>query len=100
MARPRKTVPVPKSAQTYRHPEADLAVRPEIGAQAHFNKAKSPATYRFDSSLSPAMEWDGQNPARERAEALIREMADCGLKLAELAKEFVIFPCFTRPVSR
>jgi adenine-specific DNA-methyltransferase len=87
MARPRKTSSTPKKAEAYRHPEADLAVRPEIGAQAHFKKAKPPTKYRFDSSLAPAMEWDGQNPARERAEALIKELSDCGLELAELAKE-------------
>src|SRR5207249_5579364 len=29
-----------------------------------------------DDSLSPALEWDGQNPARERGEALIREILD------------------------
>jgi adenine-specific DNA-methyltransferase len=86
MARPRKPNSTPKSAQTYRHPDADLPARPEIGAQAHFKQSKPPSTYRFDSSLAPEMEWDGQNPARERAEALIHEMADYGLKLAELAK--------------
>jgi len=40
MARPRKAGPKP--AQSYRYPEADLAARPEIGAQAHFNKPKPP----------------------------------------------------------
>ena len=87
MARPRKISSTPKKAEAYRHPDADLPARPEIGAQAHFKKSKPPTKYRFDSSLAPAMEWDGQNPARERAEALIEELSDCGLKLAELAKE-------------
>jgi adenine-specific DNA-methyltransferase len=83
MARPRKAGPKP--AQSYRYPDADLAARPEIGAQAHFKQAKPPATYRFDSSLAPELQWDGQNPARETAEALIKEIADCGLRLADLA---------------
>ena len=83
MARPRKTGP--KEAQSYRYPDADLAARPEIGAQAHFKKAKPPATYRFDSSLAPELQWDGQNPVRETAEALIKEIADCGLRIADLA---------------
>lgn len=87
MARPRKISSTPKTAQTYRHPDADLPARPEIGAQAHFKKSKPPTTYRFDSSLAPSLEWDGQNPSRERAEALIKDMADCGLWIAELAKE-------------
>jgi len=87
MPRPRKTSAPPKDAQSYRHPEADLAARPEIGAQAHFKKTKPPTSYRFDSSLAPELQWDGQNPAREPAEALIKEIADCGLRIAELAKQ-------------
>ncbi len=86
MARPRKSGPTPKNAQSYQHPDSDLPARPEIGAQAHFKKAKPPGKYRFDSSLAPALEWDGQNPSRERAEALIAEMAECGLRIAEMSK--------------
>jgi adenine-specific DNA-methyltransferase len=87
MARSRKSSPTPKSAQSYQHPDSDLPARPEIGAQAHFKQAKPPTKYRFDSSLAPALEWDGQNPSRERAEALIGEIAESGLKLADLAKK-------------
>ena len=87
MACPRKSSPAPKNAQSYQHPDSDLAARPEIGAQAHFKKAKPPANHRFDSSLAPALEWDGQNPSRERAEALIGEIADCGLRIADLSKQ-------------
>ncbi len=87
MARQRKSNPAPKDAQSYQHPDSDLPARPEIGAQAHFKKAKPPANYHFDSSLAPALEWDGQNPSRERAESLIKEMSDAGLKIAGLAKE-------------
>ena len=87
MARPRKAGPKTKDAQTYRHPEADLPARPEIGAQAHFKKSKPPTAYRFDSSLAPALEWDGQNPARERGEAILTRIADCGLRIADLAKQ-------------
>ena len=39
---------------------------------------KPPATYRYDSSLSPSLEWDGKNPVREHGEwllALIDEAA-------------------------
>jgi adenine-specific DNA-methyltransferase len=61
MPRPRKaTPPTPKDAQAYRHPDADLPARPEIGAQAHFKKAKPPTTYRFDSSLAPELNWSGK----------------------------------------
>jgi adenine-specific DNA-methyltransferase len=57
--------------EPYRHPTAESLMRPEVGTQAQFRKRKPPATYRYDSSLSPALEWDGQNPAREQSEALI-----------------------------
>ncbi|MGA1998601.1 MAG: site-specific DNA-methyltransferase [Terriglobales bacterium] len=62
-----------KSAQNYKHPTSDSPMRPEVGTQAQFKKRKEPKKYRYDDSLSPALEWDGQNPARERGEALIRE---------------------------
>ena len=42
-------------ADNYRHPESDLALRPDIGTQAQFKRKKPPATYRYDSSLSPAV---------------------------------------------
>lgn len=45
-------------------------MRPEMGTQAQFRKKKPAATYRYDSSLSPALEWDGKNSAREQGEAL------------------------------
>lgn len=63
-------------ASTYRHPEAESPLRPEVGTQAQFKKRKPPATYRYDSSLSPALNWDGQNHARETGEALIREILE------------------------
>jgi adenine-specific DNA-methyltransferase len=87
MARPRKTSSTPKTAQSYRHAEADLAARPEIGAQAHFKKVKPPTKYRFDSSLAPSLEWDGQNSARETAEHLIAQLSDLGFRAAALAAQ-------------
>jgi adenine-specific DNA-methyltransferase len=77
----------PKTADSYQHPEAELLMLPEVGTQAQFKKKKAPQKYRYDSSLSPVLEWDGQNPARETGEALIKQIADCGLRLAEVAKE-------------
>lgn len=58
-------------AKAYRHSEADSPLRPDVGTQAQFRKKKPPATYRYDSSLSPALDWDGQNSARELGEWLI-----------------------------
>lgn len=66
-----------KKAETYRHPEAESLLRPDIGTQAQFRKKKKAVTYRYDSSLSPSLEWD-ENPAREEGEALIREIMEAG----------------------
>jgi adenine-specific DNA-methyltransferase len=66
----------PREASTYRHPEADSPLRPDVGTQPQFKKRKPPVTYRYDSSLSPELNWDGQNHARETGEALIRQILD------------------------
>lgn len=58
-------------AKTYRHLESDSPLRPDVGTQAQFRKKKPPKTYRYDSLLSPALDWDGQNSARELGEWLI-----------------------------
>jgi adenine-specific DNA-methyltransferase len=73
-----------KSAETYQHPESTSPMRPEVGTQAQFKKKKAPEKYRYDDSLAPSLEWDGQNPARERGEALIGEAL--GAKTLEEAK--------------
>jgi adenine-specific DNA-methyltransferase len=52
-----------KPVKTYRHPKAKLILRPEVGVQAQFKKKKPAKEYRYDSSLSPELNWDGQNPA-------------------------------------
>jgi adenine-specific DNA-methyltransferase len=48
-----------------------MALRPEVGTQPQFRQRKPPATYRYDSSLSPSLEWDGKNPTREQGEWLL-----------------------------
>ncbi|MGH7961964.1 MAG: DNA methyltransferase, partial [Candidatus Binatia bacterium] len=63
-------------ADSYEHSDADVAMRPEVGTQAQFRKKKPPKAYRYDSSLSPALDWDGQNPTREQGEALIRRILE------------------------
>ncbi len=68
----RKTVePRQSITETYRHPTSESLMRPEVGTQAQFRKKKPPVTYCYDSSLSPALEWDGQNSARELGEWLL-----------------------------
>src|ERR1041384_3032311 len=61
---------------SYGHPESTALLRPEIGAQTHFKKKKPPQNYRYDDSLSPALEWDGQNPARELGEWLLARIEE------------------------
>jgi adenine-specific DNA-methyltransferase len=70
MGRPRT-----KRAETYRHEEEAL-LRPEVGTQAQFRKRKPPKAYRYDSSLSPALDWDGQNPTRELGEWLLAQIEE------------------------
>ena len=53
---------MPRETQQYRHQDAAVQ-RPEVGVQDQFQARKQPKTYRFDSSLDPALSWDEQ---RER----------------------------------
>jgi adenine-specific DNA-methyltransferase len=73
-------------------------MRPEVGTQAQFKKKKTPKTYRYDSSLSPALDWDATNPAREQGETLIKQVLDAksleeakaaASKLKSLSKPFL-----------
>ena len=91
MAKPKKIRP-PREAANYTHPEANLALRPEVGTQPQFKKSKPPQKYRYDSSLSPALDWDGQNSAREQGEMLIKQIADCGLRIVELSERLATKP--------
>ena len=77
-----------QEAESYTHPEAELATRPEVGTQAQFRKKKAPKQYKYDSSLAPELRWDGQNPAREEGEALIKQILDANsLEEAKVAAE-------------
>ncbi len=60
-----------KVAEGYVHPDQALLMRPEVGTQPSFRKKKPPVTYRYDSSLSPALDWDGDHGARELGEWLV-----------------------------
>src|SRR6266545_1670333 len=62
-----------RRAETYRHDDEAL-LRPDVGTQAQFRKKKPPKTYRYDSSLAPALNWDEQNSARELGEWLIAQI--------------------------
>src|ERR1044071_5477050 len=77
-----------QSAKSYKHPEAQNLMRPEIGTQAQFKKKKEPKKYRYDSSLSPLLEWDGQNSAREQGEAFLKQILEApGVELPEALRQ-------------
>jgi adenine-specific DNA-methyltransferase len=69
-------------AESYKHPEATSLLRPQVGTQARFKKKRPPATYRYDSSLSPALDWDGQNAARELGEWLLARLDEAAARPA------------------
>jgi adenine-specific DNA-methyltransferase len=71
----KKATSKPKTSEAYRHDEQAL-VRPDVGTQAQFKKKRPPKTYRYDSSLSAALDWDGQNSAREVGEWLLVQIEE------------------------
>jgi adenine-specific DNA-methyltransferase len=75
----RKAKPTTKTAKSYRHPDADSPMRPEVGTQARFNKRQPPKTYRYESSLSPSLDYDGQNHARELGEWLLKQIEEAAV---------------------
>lgn len=86
MPQPRRKS-TPPTASNYQHTEATQPLRPEVGTQPLFKKKKEPATYRYDSSLSPALDWDN-NPAREQGEALIAEIVGQASRLSKAVADF------------
>ena len=86
-----------KVAESYAHPDKALLMRPEVGTQAQFRKKKPPVTYRYDSSLSPALEWDGQNGSRELGEAAIRQVQEGARDLGQTVEKLKtsLGPAFT-----
>lgn len=81
---PRRKKAAPTDAEFYKHPESESLLRPDVGTQAQFRKKKPPKTYRYDSSLAPELQWDGQNPAREEGEKKIAAVND---QLSEIRKK-------------
>ena len=71
----KRAVKTPKRAEVYQHDERAV-LRPDVGTQAQFKKRREPKRYRYDDSLSPALEWDGQNHARELGEWLLAQIDD------------------------
>lgn len=85
MAKKARTTPV--DPEFYKHPESESLLRPDVGTQAQFRKKKPPQEYRYDSSLSPELQWDGQNAAREEGEQRIAraigQLAQARKRIAE-----------------
>ena len=77
----RTRTPLDPAVDTYRHPEATNLLRPDVGTQPYFpkSKRKPPTRYRYDSSLSPELAWDGGNAARELGEWLIGPLVSADL---------------------
>ncbi len=71
-SRPKPTRP---AARNYSHTASDAVARPPIGVAPRFTTKKPPSKYRYDSSLSPALDWD-TNPAREMASFLLQAIED------------------------
>lgn len=64
-----------KTTENYKH-DQEAVLRPEAGTQAQFRKKKPPKKYRYDSSLSPTLDWDGQNGVRELGEWLLAQIEE------------------------
>lgn len=80
-------------------------MRPDVGTQSLFKKKKPPHKYEYDDSLAPALEWDEQNPAREKGEAAVEEIrrsvAQAQAELERSMKEADLpSPPFEEPQAR
>jgi adenine-specific DNA-methyltransferase len=67
--------------EAYQHSQK-ARQRPDVGVQEQFTQRKPPQTYRYDSSLDPALSWD-ESRDRDLAEwllALIDQAAEKGEK--------------------
>lgn len=82
--RPRRRTGKGRHTKSYAHPEANALLRPDVGTQAQFRKKKPPAKYHYDASLAPALDWDEQNPVREKAEAKLATLKNRIEKLSAI----------------
>ncbi len=79
-----RTKPTRQDSKSYKFQESSSLMRPDVGTQAQFRKHKPRQKYRYDDSLSPVMDWDGQNSVRDEGETLIRQALEA--KTLEEAK--------------
>lgn len=71
----RRAVKTAQRTAVYKH-EEQAVLRPDAGTQAQFKTRMDPKRYRYDDSLSPALNWDGQNPAREIGDWLLKQIEE------------------------
>lgn len=60
---------------SYQHSQ-EATQRPDVGVQDQFTSRKPPKTYRYDSSLDPALSWD-ESRDRELGEWLLGLIVRC-----------------------
>src|SRR5438105_2185751 len=71
----RRSVPDKQQTTDYKHNQKAVQ-RPDVGVQDQFSAKKPPKTYRYDSSLDPALSWD-ESRDRELAEWLLGLVRRC-----------------------
>ena len=75
MATKKKTAAMESQTTDYQHSH-ESTQRPDVSVQDQFTTKKPPKTYRYDSSLDPALSWD-ENRDRDLAEWLIGLVQRC-----------------------
>jgi len=75
LATKKRTAATENQTADYQHSQ-EATQRPEVGVQDQFTTKKPPKTYRYDSSLDPALSWD-ENRDRDLAEWLIGLIQRC-----------------------
>jgi adenine-specific DNA-methyltransferase len=75
LANIKKTAATKVQTTDYQHAQ-QATQRPDVGVQDQFNTKKPPKTYRYDSSLDPALSWD-ENRDRDLAEWLLGLVQRC-----------------------
>jgi adenine-specific DNA-methyltransferase len=75
LARKKNAPTADSQTADYQHAQ-EATQRPDVGVQDQFNTRKPPKTYRYDSSLDPALSWD-ENRDRDLAEWLLGLVQRC-----------------------
>lgn len=75
MATKKRTAATENQTTDYQHVQ-QATQRPDVGVQDQFTAKKAPKTYRYDSSLDPALSWD-ENRDRDLVEWLLGMVQRC-----------------------